>query len=238
MGLLTPSKNEILLLQRQFEEKCRMIGVEGFYYEVKDLNLSLTSKWDNIHFYDPIKINFLFEDMPNPKTLRNLNWWDDNEDTTPPIAYLPWHVNKDKEHSNYVLKPAVGSKLELPDPLGGGSRFYEIVEVNANTIYLVYSIVKLTPLRQSVAADTINVVPAPVININEDTAPVPDTNSQVTDPHTSEHMDTNEAPSNHDDTLSPKSTDYQIINKPEPKEQPKRPDSGYSFINVTPRIKR
>ncbi len=236
MGLLTPSNKERLLLQRQFEEKCRMIGVEGFYYEVKDLNLSLTSKWDNIHYFDPIKINFLFEDMPNPKTLRNLNWWDDNEDTTPPIAYLPWHINNRKEGSNYELKPAVGSKLELPDPLGGESRFYEIVEVNANTIYLVYSIVKLTPLRQSVAAETINVVP--VIDTSGNTAQVPDNESQVTDPHTAEHMETEEAPSTQDSTLSPGSTDYQIINKPEPKEEPKRPDSGYSFINVRPSLNR
>lgn len=210
MGLLTPSNKERLLLQRQFEEKCRMIGVEGFYYEVKDLNLSLTGKWDNINFYAPIKINFLFEDMPNPRTLRNLNWWDDNDDTTPPIAYLPWHVNKDKEHSTYELKPVVGSKIEMPDPLGGSSRFYEIVEVNANTIYLVYSIVKLTPLRESVYIET-----------------------QTVAPHTAEHMETDEAPSSMDETLSPKSTDYQIIKKPEPEPEPKRPDTGYSFVSVT-----
>ena len=236
MGLLTPSNKERLLLQRQFEEKCRMIGVEGYYYEVKDLNLSLTAKWDNINYFDPIKINFLFEDMPNPRTLRNLNWWDDSEDSTPPIAYLPWHVNKDKEYSNYELKPVVGSKIELPDPLGGESRFYEITEVNANTIYLIYSIVKLAPLRHSVAAETINVVP--VINTNGDTAQVPDNESQVTSPHTSEHMETNEAPSKQDETLSPGSTDYQIIKKPEPEPEPKRPDSGYSFINVTPGFKK
>lgn len=236
MGLLTPSNKERLLLQRQFEEKARMIGVEGFYYEVKELNLSITGKWDNINFYDPIKINFLFEDMPNPRTLRNLNWWDDNDDTTPPIAYLPWHVNKDKEHSNYELKPVVGSKIELPDPLGGSSRFYEIVEVNANTIYLVYSIVKLTPLRQSVAAETIPVVT--VIDHEGNTNQVPEDGSQVTDPHTSDAMDTSEAPSHVDDTLSPGSTDYQIIKKPEPKEEPKRPDSGYNFVSVIPGLKR
>lgn len=237
MGLLTPSNKERLLLQRQFEEKCRMIGVEGFYYEVKDLNLSLTSKWDNIHFFEPIKINFLFEDMPNPKTLRNLHWWDDNDDSTPPIAYLPWHVNKDAEHSNYELKPTVGSKIELPDPLGGDSRFYEIVEVNANTIYLIYSIVKLTPLRYSTAAETINVVPV-VDTDGSYEHQVQDEPSQVTDPHTAEHMETEEAPSQQDETLSPGSTDYQIINKPEPKEESKRPDSGYTFLNVDGRLKR
>ena len=214
MGLLTPSKNERLLLQRQFEEKCRMIGVEGFYYEVKDLNLSVTSKWDNIHFYDPIKINFLFEDMPNPRTLRNLHWWDDNDDTTPPIAYLPWHVNKDQAGSMYELKPTVGSKIEMPDPLGGDSRFYEIVEVNANTIYLIYSIVKLTPLRESLQVQ-----------------------SQVFET-VQTHTPVQEAPSNQDETLSPVLTDYQIIKKPEPKEAPKRPDSGYTFLNVDGRIKK
>ena len=221
MGLLTPSNKERLLLQRQFEEKCRMIGVEGYYYEVKDLNLSVTSKWDNIHYFDPIKINFLFEDMPNPKTLRNLHWWDDNDETTPPIAYLPWHVNTDENYSNYELKPTVGSKIELPDPLGGESRFYEIVEVNANTIYLIYSIVKLTPLRASLAIETTQVVAPETtqpVQPSED-PPLPEPQAQKQD-------------------LTPSSTDYQIINKPEPKEEPKRPESGYTFLNVDGKLKR
>ena len=236
MGLLTPSNNERLLLQRQFEEKARLIGVEGWYYEIKDLNLSITAKWDNIHFFDPVKINFLFEDMPSPKTLRSLHWWDDDDDTTPPIAYLPWHVNKDKEESTYELKPAVGSKLELTDPLGVMSRFYEIVEVKADTIYKIYSIVKLTPLRQSVAAETVNVVP--VVDHAGTQSQVPDTGTQTQDPHTAQHMDVQEAPSKQDETLSPGSTDYQIIKKPEPKEEPKRPDSGYTFLNVDGKLKR
>ena len=174
----------------------------------------MTSKWDNINFFDPIKINFLFEDMPNPKTLRNLHWWDDNDDSTPPIAYLPWHVNKDQSDSMYELKPTVGSKIEMPDPLGGDSRFYEIVEVNANTIYLIYSIVKLTPLRESLQTQT-----------------------QVFET-VQTHTPVEEAPSSHDETLSPVLTDYQIIKKPEPKEAPKRPDSGYTFLNVDGRIKK
>lgn len=219
MGLLTPSAKEILLLQRQFEEKCRMIGVEGYYYEIKDLNLSITSKWDNIHFFDPVKINFLFEDMPNPKTLRNLGWWDDNDDTTPPIAYLPWHVNNTKEGSTYELKPAVGSKIELPDPIGDGSRFYEIVEVNANTIYLIYSIVKLTPLRKSLAIETTNVIPT-------ETVPTQPTENPPQPEPEAQHQD-----------LNTSSTDYQIINKKE-KQEEKKSDSGYSFINVDSRLRR
>ena len=122
-----------------------MIGVDGFYYEVKNYNLDKTMKWDRMEYFDPLSIAFLFEEMPNPKTLRALNWWDDSDDSTPPIAYLPWHKDKDKQ---YELKPSIGSKLELIDPLGGLSRFYEIQEVNANTLYKIYTIVKLTPLRE------------------------------------------------------------------------------------------
>ena len=98
-----------------------------------------------MEYFDSVKINFLFEEMPNPKTLRNLNWWDDSDDTTPPIAYLPWHISEDK---NYILKPTIGSKIEIVDPLSGYTRAYEIQEVNANTLYMVYTIVKLTPLRE------------------------------------------------------------------------------------------
>ena len=210
MGLLTPSKNERLLLQRQFEEKCKMIGVEGFYYEVKDFNLSKTSEMDRPVYFDPIPISFLFEDMPNPKTLRNLHWWDDNDDTTPPIAYLPWHINQDNQ---YELKPTVGSKIELPDPLGGESRFYEIQEVNANTIYLVYSIVKLTPLRES-----LNVVTRVVAHVDQNPDDV--------------------EPGKADSTVSPKSTDYQIVNPPKTEPKPKRPDSGYSFLNIDGRQRK
>lgn len=147
MGLLTPSNREIDLLQRMFEEKVRLIGLKGFYYEVKDHNIDTLSAYGKMEFFEPVEINFIFEEMPNPKTLRNLNWWDDSEDTIPPIAYLPWHISQDK---NYLLKPSIGSKLEIKDPLSGYSRFYEIQEVNANTYYLIYSIVKLTPLREEI----------------------------------------------------------------------------------------
>ena len=208
MGLLTPNKNERLLLQRMFEEKCRMIGVEGFYYEVKDFNLPKTGELDQVRYFDPIAISFLFEDMPNPKTLRNLHWWDDNDETTPPIAYLPWHVNQEK---SYELKPTVGSKIELPDPLGNDSRFYEIQEVNANTLYLVYSIVK--PLRE-----TVEVV------------------KKVVEPIKPDKIDV--VPSTVDPAVAPNKTDYQIINRPEPRQEPKRPESGYTFLNVDGRNRR
>lgn len=147
MGKLTPSNEEIVLLQRMFEEKVEMIGVEGLYYEVKDHNLSKLASLDEvIHYETPVKIDFLFEEMPNPKTLRNLHWWDDNDETTPPIAYLPWHIDKER---TYLLKPSIGSKLEIKDPLSDFVRAFEIQEVNANSLYLVYSIVKLTPLREN-----------------------------------------------------------------------------------------
>lgn len=145
MGQLTPSKNEIDLLQRMFEEKVRLIGEKGYYYEVKDHKVDKLSHYDEMQYFDPIEINFIFEEMPNPKTLKNLNWWDDSDETTPPIAYLPWHRDEDKQ---YLLKPSVGSKIEIRDPLSGFSRFYEIQEINANSYYLIYSIVKLTPCRE------------------------------------------------------------------------------------------
>lgn len=144
MGLLNPQKSEILLLQRMFEEKVRTIGTEGYYYEVKDLNIDKLSRHDRMEHFNPIKINFLFEEMPNPKTLRNLNWWDDNDSTTPPIGYLPWHVSEDK---GYELKPTIGAFIEIRDPLSGNSRFFEILEVNANSLFLVNTIVKLAPAR-------------------------------------------------------------------------------------------
>ena len=203
MGVLTPSKNERLLLQRMFEEKCRMIGVEGFYHEVRDLNLDNTSNFDEIKYFDPVPISFLFEDMPNPRTLRNLHWWDDSDDSVPPIAYLPWHVN---QGNVYELKPTVGSLIELPDPLGGDSRFYEVTEVNANTLYLVYSIVKLAPSRKDVR----------------------DHSRQFEN----KAMSVKDAPTDATDQVSPASNDYQYIHVPEPKEKPRRPASGYSFLNI------
>ena len=95
----------------------------------------------------------------------------------------------------------------------------------------------MTPLRESVAAQTISVVP--VINTNGDTSQVPDTGTQVLDPHTSEHMATEEAPAVSDPNLSPGSTDYQIINtlKPEPEKPDDEPKNDYSFMNVTPGLK-
>lgn len=144
MGILTPNDKERELLQRFFEEKVALIGEQGFFWEVKDHNFSKTGKWDKASYFEPIPINFLFEEMPSPKTLKGLNWWDDSESTTPPIAQLPWHVDQDR---SILLKPSIGSLLEIRDPYSGTPRFFEIQEINANTYYMIYSICKLSPAR-------------------------------------------------------------------------------------------
>lgn len=144
MGLLSPQKEEMRLMQRMFEERVRLVGIEGWYYEVKNHDINVISSYDSMDHYGAIKIGFIFEEMPNPKTLRNLKWWDDSDSTTPPIAYLPWHIGEDKE---YELKPTIGSFIEILDPLSNSSRFFEIMEVNANSLYLINSIVKLAPAR-------------------------------------------------------------------------------------------
>lgn len=144
MGLLTPTSDEADLMRRMFEERVKTVGIEAYYYEVKDLNLDELSRYDRMEHFHPIKIDILFEEMPNPKTLRSLNWWDDSEDTVPPIAHIPWHVGPD---SSYELKPVVGAFLEIMDPISKGSRFFEIQEINANSLYLINSIVKLSPAR-------------------------------------------------------------------------------------------
>ena len=76
------------------------------------------------------------------------------------FAYLPWHIDQDRQ---YLLKPTIGSKLEIKDPLSGFTRAYEIQEINANTLYMTYSIVKLTPLREEKMvpperAETMNII--------------------------------------------------------------------------------
>lgn len=144
MGMLTPDNRERELLQRFFEEKVRLIGEHGFFWEVKDHNLDKLMRWDKASYFEPIPIDFLFEEMPSPKTLKGLNWWDDDDSTTPPIAQLPWHVD---ENRGILLKPTIGSLLEIRDPYSGHSRFFEIQEVNANTYYMIYSVCKLSPAR-------------------------------------------------------------------------------------------
>ena len=136
MGLLNPNNAEIRLMQRMFEEKVRLIGITGYYYEVEAHNIDALARHDKMEHFEPIKIDFIFEEMPNPKTLRSLKWWDDTDNTVPPIAYLPWHIGEDK---SYELKPTIGAFLEIKDPISGGSRFFEIQEINANSLFLINS---------------------------------------------------------------------------------------------------
>lgn len=144
MGLLTPSNNEILLARKMFDEKTRLIGISCFYYEVKNYNLNYKNSLEKLEFFDKEELNIIFEDMPKIKTLKNLGWWDDNEDSVHPIAYMPWFVD------GKIIKPCIGSRIEFKDPISGYSRFYEIAEVNANTYFMINYIVNLVPYRETI----------------------------------------------------------------------------------------
>ena len=155
MGKLTINNSELELHRRMFAEKCEMIGVDGLYYEVKDLGIDDLSNYGP-QWYDPIPISFIFDELPTPKTLRNLKWWDDSDSTTPPIAYLPWTPDKNR---NWELKPQIGARLSILDPISQSERQYEVTEINMNSYYMIYSIVKLTPTREDMKINgTINPV--------------------------------------------------------------------------------
>lgn len=144
MGTLTPSNKEILLFRRMFEEKTKLLGIAGKFFQVKAYNQDYRRDFDKVTFEDPIYFQFIFESHPQIRTLKNLNWYNEDEDILPCLAHLPWFVDE-KE-----IKPSLGALIGFDDPLSGVERKFQVVDINANSFYTVEYVVKLVPYREQV----------------------------------------------------------------------------------------
>lgn len=120
---LLQSDKEVRYHRQQFQEALKVHGITVKYYPILRENTQ-----DSYDFYsdytehelayqDPINIRILFQNFPNPKTLRSLGWYIEDEEL-PYMAYIPTEYlaeGQDKE-GNPITKsliPIVDDKIIL-----------------------------------------------------------------------------------------------------------------------------
>lgn len=141
MGTLTPRNREIELHRRMFNEKVKLVGISGLFYPVQDYNQSIKKDYDRIIYGEPREISFIFDGMPSIRTLRAFNWYVEDEEILPCLAFIPWY------YEDEPLQVTEGSILELIDPISKEGRKFLISQVNANAYYMINYVVKLVPIR-------------------------------------------------------------------------------------------
>ena len=149
MGVLTPSKNEIILHRKMFHEKAKLLGVDGFHYPVKTYDTqSMYHDFDQLTYEEKRPLRFIFEDMPKPQTLKQLGWFIEDNSELPCVAYTPWW---DLE-GNKELAPKIGDIISIQDPIIGDEtpteRKFQVTSVNSNLYYMINYILKLVPFRE------------------------------------------------------------------------------------------
>ena len=89
MGLLNRSDSTIF--RGYFKEMCKLIGISvGYQYVVKK-ELTIHSE-DNSELSMPIRIDILFDENPDIKTLNKIGWVSEISEDKPFIANLPYNT--------------------------------------------------------------------------------------------------------------------------------------------------
>ncbi|WJZ23494.1 hypothetical protein LIS04_66 [Listeria phage LIS04] len=143
MGLFTPENNEYNLLSTMFNEAARLFG--------NSVTVKISHIKDNDIYNDPTyeyeseqEIDIIFEDTPRLKTLKELNWFSEDADILPLLAYI-----STQDINNLKLSTLRGTLLEIPYKLDNGydTNKFEIADTRGLGPSQVYWVCKLVPYR-------------------------------------------------------------------------------------------
>lgn len=155
MGKLDPARKERDLMRKWF--------LEGAHLRGTNVTLELPEDVDRDIYYDPsidefdtFEIDLVLDERPDKRTLENLNWYHEDEDYVPLLAYigtkLPEEYHNDENKYLHILR---NSLIKIED------HFLETFETNIfevsdikRTPYYVW-VCNLTPFREEYEEDEI-----------------------------------------------------------------------------------
>lgn len=144
MGNLDPSDKEVSLLSNMFLESAKQKGTEVVLSPIDKDNTDRTFQNDPEYAYlEDEDVNIILDERPDIKTLKSLNWYNEEDDLLPLLAYLS--VKDIDEEYREVLK---GAKVKVPFKLVGSDMVqkYIIEEVKFSKYYVW--VCKLVPDRE------------------------------------------------------------------------------------------
>lgn len=151
MGLFTPENQEFDLLASWFNEAAGLLGqqVKVTLSKLVSRDIYIDPQYD---FSLPKDIDIIFEDNPKVKTLRELQWYNEDAELLPVLAYI-----SSKDVNNFNLNPLKGTIVEIPYKLGGlyNTSTFEVSEAKGFGPNQVYWVCKLVPYRENTSGSII-----------------------------------------------------------------------------------
>lgn len=139
----------------QFDETLKLHGINAYICPVKRTrgddvyDFYNDIKSERMSFDKPIKVNLVFQEVPQMRTLKSLGWYID-DDNLPYLAYLPVRYISEYGQKE-LLTPTVDDKVVIIENTVDGNRSYREYLIKdfrsqgfPNTIYHVC---KLVPHR-------------------------------------------------------------------------------------------
>ena len=91
------------IVRRMVLEAAETMGCTALFYELKDNTYTKDFYNDpNTIYKAPITLEVLFDENPKVKVLKNLGWYNEDEEIRPLLIYLPIYRNVDKDLLNVM----------------------------------------------------------------------------------------------------------------------------------------
>lgn len=144
MGSLDPSEKEMSLLSKFHIESAKLRGTEVTINYVEDTDLDVNHD-PEYEFVEGEQLHLILEERPSERLLRSLDWFNEDEEDLPLIAYIAredWDENK--------LHLLEGTRIELPYQISSevGSKLYEMIKIKALPPNGLAYVCQLVPLRE------------------------------------------------------------------------------------------
>ena len=106
MGLLV--KPDAKILRNYFKEMAKLVGQEVYYrYPLPGKNYTIYTEID-ANYGPLIKMDAIFEEYPNQKTLRKEGWFSEGEDQwTDPIIHVPYDTEHLQQGSLFIIPSGI-----------------------------------------------------------------------------------------------------------------------------------
>ena len=149
MGWLSPNVQETNIYSNMMLEAARMLGTNIKISFVESSNLDMYSD-PNYVYKPPKEMDLILEDHPRYKVLRDLNWYNEDEEIQPLLAYL-----SKRDYDNFNVEVLIGTIIELPYIIDDRVRnkTYKVMEAKSFGPGTFFWVLKLVPMRDDYMPD-------------------------------------------------------------------------------------
>lgn len=144
MGIYDPSEVELEMLSNYLLEAANHFGTRVNIEFVS--STSLDNQHDPSYTYlPPMELDIILDERPNIEVLRSLNWYSEDEDQLPFLAYI-----SKADINGLPINTIKGTRISIPYTINdsSGIRKFTVSEAKAAPPNSVYWVCKLVPERE------------------------------------------------------------------------------------------